>query len=252
MTHSPAWPFSRITANSPTVRSATDRQTLASRGQVPSRPACVRIRGVRCCAGSAATTSAWLTSSVASAKRSVGIAARSAIRGRRWPVREARMSLDCLVTHRLSGPCTLCRQPAWPAHVRGLLIYCEACCGCGQGGAEAAGTDAAPGGARSGLACRMPLARATGVAIPLERGGKAPDTTPPLPRPSRAVSGLPRGFLRAAPPRLAGGHASPPERMLGPACRGWFRAQTWRRLARGGHGRTRRAARIGGGHAAAS
>jgi len=48
MTHSPAWPFSRITANSPTVRSATDRQTLASRGRAPSRPACVRIRGVRC------------------------------------------------------------------------------------------------------------------------------------------------------------------------------------------------------------
>jgi hypothetical protein len=77
----------------------------------------------------------------------------------------------CLVTHRLSGPCTLCRQPAWPAHVRGLLIYCEACCGCGRGGAEAAGTDAASVGARSGLACGMPLARATGVAIALERGG---------------------------------------------------------------------------------
>jgi hypothetical protein len=130
------------------------------------------------CAGSAATTSAWLTSCVASAKRSVGIAARSAIRGRRWPVREARMSRDCPVTHRLSGPCVRCRQPAWPAHVRGLLIYCEACCGCGQGGAEAAGTDAAPVGARSGLACRMPLARATGVAIALERGGKARGDTP--------------------------------------------------------------------------
>jgi hypothetical protein len=48
MTHSPAWPFPRTTANSPTVPSATDRQTLASRGQAPSRPACVRIRGARC------------------------------------------------------------------------------------------------------------------------------------------------------------------------------------------------------------
>jgi len=91
------------------------------------------------------------------------------------------MSRDCPVTHRLSGPCVRSRQPAWPAHVRGLLIYCEACCGCGQGGAEAAGTDAAPVGARSGLACRMPLARATGVAIALERGGKAPRGIPPHP-----------------------------------------------------------------------
>ena len=48
MKHSPALPFPRITANSPTVPSATDRQTLASRGQAPSRPACVRSRGVRC------------------------------------------------------------------------------------------------------------------------------------------------------------------------------------------------------------
>ena len=36
----------------------------------------------------------------------------------------------CTVTARLAGPCASCRQPAWPAHVRGLLIYCEACCGC--------------------------------------------------------------------------------------------------------------------------
>jgi len=165
------------------------------------------------------------------------------------------MSRDCPVTHRLSGPCVRCRQPAWPAHVRGLLIYCEACCGCGQGGAEAAGTDAAPGGAHDPawpVECPWRALQAS----PLRWNGagrpRAGDTTPPLLRPSRAVSGLPRGFLRAAPPRLAGVHASPPERMLAPACRGWVRAQTWRRLARGGHGRTRRAARIGGGGAAAS
>jgi hypothetical protein len=40
------------------------------------------------------------------------------------------MRRECLITSRLAGPCACCRQPAWPAHVRGLLIYCEACCGC--------------------------------------------------------------------------------------------------------------------------
>jgi hypothetical protein len=48
MKHSPARPFPRITPSSPPVRSAIDRQTPAGRGQTPSRPACVRIRGVRC------------------------------------------------------------------------------------------------------------------------------------------------------------------------------------------------------------
>jgi hypothetical protein len=55
------------------------------------------------------------------------------------------MRHDCLITARLAGPCATCRQPAWPAHVRGLLIYCEACCGCGRGGAQAAGSDAPAG-----------------------------------------------------------------------------------------------------------
>lgn len=74
------------------------------------------------CAGSAATTSAWLTSCVASAKSSVGIAARSATQGPGKPgARQETMRHErCLGTHRLSGPCTLCRQPTWPAQVRGF------------------------------------------------------------------------------------------------------------------------------------
>jgi hypothetical protein len=51
----------------------------------------------------------------------------------------------CTITARLAGPCARCRQAAWPAHARGLLIYCEACCGCGGDGAQAAGTDAPTG-----------------------------------------------------------------------------------------------------------
>jgi hypothetical protein len=62
------------------------------------------------------------------------------------------MPHDCLITPRLAGPCARCRQAAWPAHVRGLLIYCEACCGCGHGGAQAAGADAAPRRAAAGPA----------------------------------------------------------------------------------------------------
>jgi hypothetical protein len=50
---------------------------------------------------------------------------------------------ECLITSRVAGPCASCRQPAWPAHVQGLLIYCEACCGCGRRGAQAPGRDAA-------------------------------------------------------------------------------------------------------------
>jgi len=34
----------------------------------------------------------------------------------------------CLITTRLAGPCARCRQAAWPAHLRGFEIYCEACC----------------------------------------------------------------------------------------------------------------------------
>jgi hypothetical protein len=157
------------------------------------------------CAGSAAITSAWLTSCVASAKRSVGIAARSATRGHRWPVREARMSLDCLVAHRPSGPCILCRQPAWPAHVRGLQRSTARCA-------------VAVGGAARKWKARMPRRGAHDPAWSVEcpwralqalllrwnGAGRPPDTTAPLPRPFRAVSGVPRGFLRAALPRLAG------------------------------------------------
>ena len=98
---------------------------------------------------------------------------------------------ECLITPRLAGPCATCRQPAWPAHVRGFEVYCEACCGCGRGDAEAPGRDAAGPAcdlaargrhqgqahgmppARSGPAHRMPRARAPGLAIALERGGKA-------------------------------------------------------------------------------
>jgi len=110
---------------------------------------------------------------------------------------------ECLITPRLAGPCATCRQPAWPAHVRGFEVYCEACCGCGRGDAEAPGRDAAGPAcdlaargrhqgqahgmppARSGPAHRMPRARAPGLAIALERGGKART----LPRPLRANLG---------------------------------------------------------------
>jgi hypothetical protein len=106
------------------------------------------------------------------------------------------MRHDCLITSRLAGPRATCRQAAWPAHVRGLLIYCEACCGCGRAGAEAAGTDAAPGGAQSGPARGMPRKRATGRAIAPATEGK-PQIPP---RPFRAflgaLSGPARGILR--------------------------------------------------------
>jgi hypothetical protein len=120
----------------------------------------------------------------------------------------------CLITYRLAGPCARCRQAAWPAHVRGFEIYCEACCGCGRGGAEAAGAHAAPGHealaaqgrhqgqahgmppARSGPAHAMPLERATGLATALERGGKARSTTPPAARVSGAVSAPAQAILR--------------------------------------------------------
>jgi hypothetical protein len=153
------------------------------------------------------------------------------------------MPRDCLITSRVAGPCASCRQPAWPAHVQGLLIYCEACCGCGRGGGPAgpareAGPDhdalaadrgpsenmpgiGLPAGAGASQAwgkapdttqrpardsgalealrqawpgprClsprTMPRARATGVAIAPERGGKAPDTAPPAwPAPPRGL-----------------------------------------------------------------
>jgi hypothetical protein len=38
----------------------------------------------------------------------------------------------CLITHRVSGPCRDCGRQAIPAHVRGFVIYCEACCGCAR------------------------------------------------------------------------------------------------------------------------
>jgi hypothetical protein len=55
------------------------------------------------------------------------------------------MRHKCFITARLAGPCASCRQPAWPAHVwPDGRILCATCCGCGRGGAQAAGTDAAP------------------------------------------------------------------------------------------------------------
>jgi len=113
------------------------------------------------------------------------------------------MRRDCLITARLAGPCASCRQPAWPAHVRGLLIYCEACCGCGRGGAQAAGTHAAPGGAQSGPARGMPEKRATGAYIAPAELAKARDTAPPVPSDSGAVSGPARAIVRAGLPGAA-------------------------------------------------
>jgi hypothetical protein len=79
--------------------------------------------------------------------RTVRRVARFAIRARRWLPREAPMPHErCLITARLAGPCASCRQPAWPVHAQSDgRILCADCCACGRSGAQAAGTDAAPG-----------------------------------------------------------------------------------------------------------
>jgi hypothetical protein len=60
----------------------------------------------------------------------------------------------CTITARLAGPCACCRQPAWPAHVRGFEVYCEACCGCGRGGAQAPGRGGRDLAGSHSLPCR--------------------------------------------------------------------------------------------------
>ena len=171
--------------------------------QAPRGPACVRIRGVRC---RCFECRCYLTTAhVVRGERGAFCAdCCPACRGLRTPTGVEMPHERCTVTSRLAGPCARCRQAAWPAHARGLLIYCEACCGCGRGGAQAAGTDAAPAtippqagpGHDAGHAHAMPLGRATGRAIALERGVKARSTTPPAPRVSGAVSGPAQAILR--------------------------------------------------------
>ena len=154
------------------------------------------------------------------------------------------MRRECLITYRLTGPCGCCGQPAWPAHVwPDGRILCARCCGCGRGGAQAAGTDAAPAtippqagpGHDAGHAHAMPLGRATGRAIALERGGKARSTTPPAPRVSGAVSGPAQAILRGD---LLGAAEAfeqapeiyfPPARSMPPARRGrsGYRPPPW-------------------------
>jgi hypothetical protein len=125
------------------------------------------------------------------------------------------MRRECLITSRLAGPCASCRQPAWPAHVRGLLIYCEACCGCAPRaaapGRAAAGPahDAAPGkpskagpGHEALAADRGPSENMPRIGLPAGAGasagwGKASDTILPRARDSGALEAL-RGPLCAA------------------------------------------------------
>jgi hypothetical protein len=40
------------------------------------------------------------------------------------------MKRPCFITPRFSGPCSVCRRPANPAHVpdNGSLIFCASCC----------------------------------------------------------------------------------------------------------------------------
>ena len=136
------------------------------------------------------------------------------------------MRHDCLITSRLAGPCATCRQAAWPAHVRGLLIYCEACCGCGRGGAQAPGRDAAGPGHDAGPVMRheagprlealaadrgpsenMPGIRPLAGAVASARGGKGRGTTPRETGPFCALSGPARSApikTKFCPPERAG------------------------------------------------
>jgi len=101
----------------------------------------------------------------------------------------------CLITYRLAGPCATCRQPAWPAHVwPDGRIVCGKCCPCAPRDAAPAG--AAAEGGRSRPAQEVARARAAGRAIAPAGQGKAPDTTPPAPRVSGAVSGPAQAILR--------------------------------------------------------
>jgi hypothetical protein len=145
----------------------------------------------------------------------------------------------CTITARLAGPCACCRQAAWPVHAQSDgRILCARCCGCGRGGAQAAGTDAAPATippqacpgrpAGRGVAlppapgatmppppwppwpgprCRPPrtmaLARATGRAIAPAGPGKARSTADALACVSGAVSGPARAIVRGDPPGAA-------------------------------------------------
>jgi hypothetical protein len=100
----------------------------------------------------------------------------------------------CLITSRLAGPCATCRQPAWPAHVQtDGRIVCGHCCPCAPRDAAPAG--AAAEGGRSGPAQEVARARAAGRAIAPAGPGKAPDTTPPVPRDSGALRGAARAII---------------------------------------------------------
>jgi len=107
---------------------------------------------------------------------------------------------DCLITARLAGPCTCCRQPAWPAHVwPDGRILCGRCCACGRGGTQAAGADAAPGheagpGHEARTADRAPAENRPRTGLPAGAGA-SPDhgwwgsTGRPDPGPPEALSG---------------------------------------------------------------
>jgi hypothetical protein len=106
------------------------------------------------------------------------------------------MRHDCLITSRLAGPCATCRQAAWPAHVRGLLIYCEACCGCGRAGPEAAGTDAAPGGRTIRPGPRNAPETRYRARYCAGNRGETPEPPRPFPAFLGALSSPARGILR--------------------------------------------------------
>jgi|GEM_PF-2836716 len=121
---------------------------------------------------------------------------------------------ECLITSRLAGPCASCRRPAWPAHVRGFEVYCEACCGCGRGGAQAAGRDAAGPGHEAGpghdalAAHRGPSENRPGIGLPAGavapvRGGKASDTTQGPARDPGALEALHGASCKPACPHAA-------------------------------------------------